>query len=524
MKKTHHLLILFAIFALTFGIRAYWLTQKNGFHVDEGLSVTLACYNDYMWWSHYEFNREYMGKELKEKSLVSSASFRTAFGDLLRLRVDQRDYAQTNFHYSLVRLSLAGIKTGDIRHITFRVGILHLILFSISFVFFFKLVKLLFPKSKLLQYSTTACAFLISASVTNTIYLRSYQLQETLFIVFCYYLIKTIDQKKHIIVENRLYIGRMILIISSVTALTLLTGYYALIFVGLMGLHVIYMNLKAKNYGEIKFYFLAMCLALLLAQAFCPQYLSPRSVQMAQNLSGSLFANIKISLYTVVSLLQIHFFTRQVIAICVMCLAYILLRKRNLQIQKSALSIFIVSALFFVIILIVAPMKVLRYVMPVAPFFALFPALIVNAMEPARKVSAAAMLLLCLCFLADATNENKIEHLYRHKPAEYIFADSPNIPVFIMNSSPWKYANLIPYLNDEQSYYFITGYDDILQTRYREFYLVVENIPEIINMGPPRGEIQKLFAMTGGEPETHAPYFLGARVSMADSVELAEGE
>jgi hypothetical protein len=92
MKKLQPLFILLILYSLTLGIRIYWLSQKNGFHVDEGLSVTLACYNRYMWWSNnYEFNKKYTGKEVKEISLCDNGSFKNAIGDIYRLWKDNRD-------------------------------------------------------------------------------------------------------------------------------------------------------------------------------------------------------------------------------------------------------------------------------------------------------------------------------------------------------------------------------------------------------------------------------------------------
>ena len=155
MKRLHQLFVLFILlilYSLVLGIRIYWLSQKNGFHVDEGLSVTIACYNDYMWWSNYEFDREYSGKEVKEISLCDNDSFKNVLGDIYRLWKDNRDPPHTNLYYSFLRLSLAGLKTGDIKPIIFRGGILNLIFFTISFIFFFLLMRFLFPDSKLLQF------------------------------------------------------------------------------------------------------------------------------------------------------------------------------------------------------------------------------------------------------------------------------------------------------------------------------------------------------------------------------------
>jgi hypothetical protein len=91
MKKIITIPILVAIYLIALSIRIYWLTEKEGFNVDEGLSVTLACYNDYMWSANYDFNRTYTGREIKEVSLCDNSSIKNVFGDIYRLWIDNRD-------------------------------------------------------------------------------------------------------------------------------------------------------------------------------------------------------------------------------------------------------------------------------------------------------------------------------------------------------------------------------------------------------------------------------------------------
>jgi hypothetical protein len=485
MKKVYLLLFLFILYSLTLGIRIYWLPQKDGLNVDEGLSVTLACYNDYMWTSNYEFNREYSGKELKEISLCDNDSFKIMLLDIYHLWRNNRDDPHTNLYYSFLRLSLTGLKTGEIKPIIFRGVILNLFFFTISFVFFFLLMRLLFPASKLLQFSATVCAFLSTATISNTLFLRPYQIQETMFIVFCYYFFKTLDLKKHIVNDGRLYINtRLIFSLSLVTAFTLLTGYYSIIFIGLFGTYIVFTNCKKRDYPEIKFYILVLCLGFLLAQAFYSQYLrgylSGRSLQAPSILFSGFFTNIKLSVIFAVALLHKHFFTWSIIVVCALCLTYLAFlkfRKHKFLIQRPAFYILAVSMLYYFIIMLIAPYKILRYVMPVFPFLIILPVMMLDSIGK-KKITAIAILFLCTVFLKNALNQNNIENLYRNKPDEYYFSRDVDIPVFILNKSLWKYADLIPYFNDKQVYYFIDNYGDIQLIQYEKFYLILEEALE----------------------------------------------
>jgi hypothetical protein len=472
---------------MALGSRIYWLSQKDGLHPDEVFSVILACYNDYMWTSNYELNKEYSGKEVKEISLCDNDSFKSVFHDIYRLWKDNRDEPHTNLYYSFLRLSLAGLKTGDIKPIIFRGGILNLIFFTISFIFFFMLMRLLFPASKLLQFSATVCAFLSTATISNTLFLRPYQIQETMFIIFCYYFFKTLDTKKNIINDGRIYVNtRLIFSLSLVTAFTLLTGYYSIIFIGLFGIYVIFINYKKRDYQEIKFYFIALFLSFPFAQTFFSRYfvgyISYRSIDTTGTLFKDFFENIISSITGVITLFHKHFFTWPVIIVCVLCFIYLvllMLRKHKFFIQKQALCIFVVSMLYFSIILFIAPYKILRYVMPVFPFLIILPIMMLNNIKN-NKITIVVVLLLCAAISKSVLERNNIENLFSNKPEEYYFAQDIDVPVFVFNKSDvYKYVDLVPYFNDMQIYYFIDKYEDIHLAQYKEFYLVIEKSMEM---------------------------------------------
>jgi hypothetical protein len=571
MKKLHQALILIAIYVLSLGIRVFWLSQKEGLHVDEGLTIAIACYNDFMITENYEYGKKYTGKELKEASLVSNASLKDALADVRNLWKDNRDPPHTNLYYTFLRLSLIGLKTGDIDQIVLRGGILNLLFFTVSFIYFFLLMRLLFARSVLLQCAATFCAFMSTAAISNTLFIRSYQIQETLFIIFCYYFVLSIGWRKFIFHENSLYISVIpILFMSLITAVTLLTGYYALVFVGLLGLYAIYLLCANKTFTEIPFYFVVLCFGILFAQILYPKYVSGffsyRGQETIRTISGNAMENLRTSSACAAAFLHQHFFSYPVIAVIVLCLSYLavmLIRKEKLSglvqqlrgvktsakptIQKVAWYIFIASVVFLFMVLIIAPYKILRYGMPVFPFLVILPAILINSIwTQSQKIAACAMLLLCGCFALNAVKESKIENIFRGKPNEYVFVQEKDTPVYVFNAawSLWKYANLIPYVHDEQEYYFIDWYryfDDYIKSDQENvnaylpeiedhdaIYLLTEYIPEFpqldgliglvteklqITQGiAVQGIIESEFEINTGEPESSFPYFKGKKV------------
>ena len=563
MKKIHPLIILIVVYALALGIRVYWLSQKEGLHVDEGMTIAIACYNNFILRENYEYGKKYTGKELKEASLVSDASLKDALSDVRNLWKDNRDAPHTNLYYTFLRLSLIGLKTGDVAPIVFRGGFLNLLFFTVSFVFFFLLMRLLFADSKLLQYASTFCAFVSTAAISNTLFIRPYQIQETLFIMFCYYFALSLSWNKHFIHENKFNFGivKPLLLMSLLTAVTLLTGYYAIIFIGLFGLYAICQLCANKKFTEIPFYFAVLGLGILFAQILYPKYLSGfssyRGKETIRTISLNMQDNLQSSIAKAGTLLQKHFFSYSVIIVCVLCLAYIVvmlirkekfnglvqkIRSKNLctlsAIQKMAWYIFAASVIFLFIVLIIAPYKVLRYGMPVFPFLVILPAMLISSVEArSRKIAVCVTLLLCGCFALNATKESKIENVFRGKPNEYAFTQDKDLSVYVFNGawSSWKYGNLIPYVNDEQTYYFLDWFkyfDDFFRTGkksaviqlpyvedYASFFVLIEYIPDFLQLDSLIMEdvqtghiIESEFEINTGEPETWYPYFKGRKI------------
>ncbi|MDR0320486.1 MAG: hypothetical protein LBI28_03205, partial [Treponema sp.] len=239
MKKIHQILVIAAACGLVLGVHIYWLSQKDGFHVDEGMTIALTFYNDYFMARNYDFDREYTGKEIKEESFINNSGFKETLLDIKRLWEDNRDPPHTNLYYSLLRIGMMGLETTDIKPIIFRGGILNVMLLIVSFIFFLLLMRLLFPGSLFLQCAVTVCAFLSTAVISNTVFIRPYQIQGTMFIIFAYYFIKTINTT-----NTKAFNVKVLLLFSLITGVTLLTGYYAIVFIGLFGLYAIYINCR----------------------------------------------------------------------------------------------------------------------------------------------------------------------------------------------------------------------------------------------------------------------------------------
>jgi hypothetical protein len=316
-----------------------------------------------------------------------------------------------------------------------------------------------------------------TASVSNTLFFRTYQLQETLFIVFAYFFVRFINNQKFVIIGNKLYLNIFVVFcMVFIAALTLLTGYYSVFFIGMFGLYIIYNNIQ--NTTEIQVYIIILVCALFLAQVFYPRYVlgffSGRAIETVRTvLTDSFLGNIMSSVICIVTLINSHFFTVPVIILCIVLLLYLLFLKQKIVFKKLTLLLVLIPFVYTIIVTIVAPYKDLRYSMSIFPFFVFLPAILIYSIKN-KYILYATALLFCVVSSVNLFS-NKIENLYKDRPKQYLFNENKNIPVFVINKTLWLYADLVPYFNDEQVYIFCDTFDDIIvNDKYNNIYLVIE--------------------------------------------------
>jgi hypothetical protein len=142
-----------------------------------------------------------------------------------------------------------------------------------------------------------------------------------------------------------------------------------------------------------------------------------------------------------------------------------------------------------------APMKILRYSMAVFPFLIFLPASLIYSLKN-KYISRIAALLLCVIFSVNSFDGDRIENLYKGKPEQYAFNEDKNVPVLVINKTSWKYADIVPYFNDEQTYFFNDTIDNVTMIdQYDEIYLVIENA-ELENTFLPNYEIESEFLVS----------------------------
>lgn len=176
--KTANAAILLFIFAACFFVRLNCIVHKTELHSDEVFSMMLSTCNSY--YNHALPDGDYSGEELKRLAVLSGEDgLRGAVADIAQLWRNNGDAPHASLYYMVLRMALIGYDSFDVHEYAMRGGILNLLFFSLSFFFFYKLLRRIFGDRMLLVYAGLAVAFCNVLSIRNTMLVREYQMAET---------------------------------------------------------------------------------------------------------------------------------------------------------------------------------------------------------------------------------------------------------------------------------------------------------------------------------------------------------
>lgn len=446
------------ILILTVGIRCYKFSEKENMFFDEYLSVIISQYNeDGEWWFKDIKNDsiKYTGKEVTSLLLSDDNTLQGTFCDISKLRHSTRDLPHTNLYYSLLRTAFLGADTGDISQVMLRGFLLNLLFFFASFFFMYKLASKLFS-SKILVVCALCVAFLNPASVGNTLFFRPYQLQEAVFILFSYVFVLTcfaIIEKRKVDTSSNM-IG-----ISFVTALTLLTGYFAVFYVLILGLFIIYISYKYKSKSNIKFFVAVFILAYVITIAIYAGYndgwFSDRGGEAVKKISVSgILENVGCSLKGLSEEVINYLWSLPALLLIILSVAGIFILKKNQgeqnktsddKIHLMPLVLAAFGLLWILIVLFFAPYKVVRYIVSMFPILSLFIPFLLSYYTDKWRYIFVFVFSTCLfvhTFMTDICwNAPVIDADYKRHP---------EIPLVVGGFEDWQQVDLVPYLTDDR--------------------------------------------------------------------------
>jgi len=510
-KNVLYVLTVPAVFLFAFSIRLYWINHKTGINTDEAATHSISSFTKYGWSGPLPENTEITGAQALEMMYgnINDPAKNLAAFETLR-KTNNYDLSHPNLYYLLYRLSATvnGSRIFTLKELVKTGCGLNIVLFCFSFLFMYLLLKNLFADRKLIPLGLAA-AFLNTGSVSNTLFIRDYQLQETALILFTLFFV--IFYKK-----EKISGWKDFCILAAVTAFTFLSGYFTLLYVGMLGL--ILTIKQKKNAG---FLLAAFTAGTVLTFAAFPAYFDGFSSARAREITDvtieKTFSEFKYFTRAFVMINSEYLFYIPAAAFLTLCLILSFIKrfkKKSREKIPLAAALIAVALVWSFVTLFFAPYKILRYIMPVFPVISLIaPYIFGRLKDDIYKISAPLFVLVMSAgaLFAAQTDQRYYygdNQFYRKFSAgsyienggfdnaeRYKFTKKPELPViFIMNENAYRhvygYNALALYFMPEQKYLFMAGGKDLagLYGRYNHFYLVVENNIYHNNFpGPPEG-------------------------------------
>jgi hypothetical protein len=202
--------------------------------------------------------------------------------------------------------------------------------------------------------------------------------------------------------------------------------------------------------------------------------------------------NILFSLRKLVEIMHDNLLYTLVLILLSVVVCYLLWveRKRLLIILKNlkdiqALPIILFSTFIWLSVIIVSPLKLLRYIVPVFPLFSLLIPYIISKLNN-QKVFVVSVLFCIGIYGVIAFNKERIDFLYLGAYHEMKFNQEPEIPVIIYNHNYgeggfWKNASILPYVANNQKYEFPYTNESLLEKamKYERAILLIETTENI---------------------------------------------
>ena len=455
------------IFVVLLGIRIYYISQKKSMHADEAISISISNRNEYGFWSkNYELYHEYTAKELKNISLWDNASVKDALSDVYHMHQVNRDAPHSNFYYSLFRLWFTGVKTSNLNYIYWRGCLLNVVFFAISFFFMALLIRRFTDHWDILSLGLLI-AFINPASLSLTVFMRPYELQQTFVIILTYFVTCCIQAKQ----AGETIETKKTLAVGSVTlALTMLTAYINLILIGFYGLFIIIYCIRKKDYRLLGFFIMMFIASLIVAKLLYFDFgnLGYREQDATNNLQSSVFpANIVAMKNAILELVFTNVFFGlfcQLTVIAIICTAIAKEAKTHISPILPAIAVINLIAFFVIMYLVPIDMKFLRYVAPLFSIFALGYISMGHWGIPRFVLPATAVTLLILSLIQFNGKRSIVEHLDdAYISVRFKDLKDTNAPIFIRGEMTWKHAYLIPFLNDDSKIIFISDFSEIME-------------------------------------------------------------
>lgn len=491
IKISKNIILTLLVFILAFSIRLYWISQKQGFHLDEISSKYVSV----------GLNDESYNLLSTDSKVFNAGSFYKNFffgkpkhslkTDLSNIRKNNyKESAHPNLYFYILRTA-SEFTDFSPKSFKFIGCLINMVFFVFSFIIMRKILIRLFGDNKLVPIGL-AIAFLNTGALSMTLFVRPYEMQTTSFLLLSY--IFLIIDKKLSLKQN---IKKDCLYIIPALSFALLSGYYLILYISILGLILLWHCRKEQK--TVLYLILSVFSALLITLIVYPGYFSLFNcdwfafITTDNHYSEEYFWS-KIFVY-LKCLIYYLFYGLIILIALIFGFDY----KKNEAFEGKY--IITTALLWSVIVEIISPFGVVRYIFPSLPILSILLLYFIQNIQTLKYQQIAASLIIAVYiasalfpFKMEVDEYNikynnrfsipfagKINNLFSVKLPEL----DPQYKVIVKSFFWFEPLFIISTLNNNQKYSFILSDEklfSLVDRGYQNFYLLTKtNLPYFKN-------------------------------------------
>ena len=473
------LILLFSLF-----VRIYWASKQEGMYWDEYHSLNFANYGTFANEDKINSYKNIKGFDILKDLTFDNSSIEDCINDIKRLYKDTNDPFISNLYYTFLRLAFIGREAVDIKNIIITGTILNCIFSIISFIFLFKILKLIFENKNEFIIFPLLIFSLSPISISFSMFLRAYQMQETFFIVITYFVLNTIYYNKYSILN--------LILTSIIAGIGYLTLYSSLLFILILSAMLFFnyclnidkleflknkyaiLNplLKIKSYKIIIYYALAFISALFVSRILYNSFFA--SLFNANNRASSSLA-FSGKLFNYINDLAFDGLLIILLALFVFILISKIIKKKDLNIiaekSKFKLLIFIIllGLIFAIFGDLTSPYKLERYSASSYIFILFFIPLIICFITN-LKIRIILLSLISIIYIFNITNSKRFVYFEVVDKDKYVLTNNYNVYAYKSFINYYDFH----YLNTNLYYSYLNDSNELNSIKENNFYLMID--------------------------------------------------
>ena len=308
--------------------------------------------------------------------------------------------------------------------------------------------------------------------------MRPYELQQTMMIIFALLFVCSFNKIRNDVVfetKSNFFVGAFIL------ALTMLSVYFTLIFIALLGFTILLVTVFKKDYNIFVYYVFMFITSIIFAKllyfSFGSGLIDYRGQEALSNFQTSnIFLNLRVTFKNVFFIFhKNNFFLILILIFSIFQFGLVFVKNIKTVLISKKMVLFLVCLLYYGLTLFFAPidMKDLRYVASVYPLFSVL--FLFKSVDKWSIGVPVFVLILSILSVLPLSINNSIEHIDDIHVDEIYSVKDSDIPIVVRGDVMWTLGCFIPYLGDDQVCYVVKNFVDISDLNLNKFWYYAQD-------------------------------------------------